>query len=930
MKLKKLGLNILCGASVLALFACGDDVMNIENGDSFTTVESIKDADCSKDNEGAMVFVKKEGTMYACTDSEWVAINDSKAIDYRCKAKDLKDSSGYTIICDGDTIGVVKNTNKTNVDSLYKAIMKNISKENSCRIDSSKSKSTGVMKYTVVCDGKTIGSINPNADELACRIDTSWVDTKKKVQNVTIACGKGKSTLELPISVESENLSKEYKKTVVARMPMILNEGFELSQGGLGRRVLIDEYEISQGNSSRRAVSRDQDINFDELWTDLNAMVLDKAELVVMELDENYNATGKNFVSDLTMMPKADFLKIYDKYTYTSNDYLAYLLNGNINVTNMISSRAQIRVTAVASNEGNPTFMTFNAIVDLDNSDTIVVDFLTDYKAARTKNLIDNGSDFKKASAKANSELAEVFGLGKNFESFETYLPDSYERNEFFAVSAWPALLFRYGIDFNYTYSSFKDVFAKNGNFNKAVKINYENIEKSKFIVDFFADLSLRLDETAIKYKFVQNVLKSAYKLPSCDINQKDYYMTQVKEGSYKIFECYKKEENWYPANVNNLDYEGLSSSFLSECNAENDGKIEGFVVGEDRYTFICENTGDDDYGWSYSNDDVCEGMKNGDYVRMPFDGHYSYFRCVENKETNKMTAEWVSYVEVALQKPCNSKTKDTLYVVDDEFFVCNGQEYVRALEDDIGYQYYSNFVSRQAGECNKKKVGTVVAIYDTPQRKADVICKADDDGEYYWFQASPYEKAFGLCDDDVEKQYKVYKYNKCELFDRSTKTCMAYVKCETDARDGWIEANDYDIKLNTACVHSMVSNVVKGDNGIDYVCTEEKIASSSSYSWDVYDVEARCNEQLEVESCVDADGECYVYNSYYACSTETEKWEKAVDYKEWCTQKHGACNYENYSNGIGDCDDFPFTNYYIMCMCDDGEDGDCSWSDQH
>lgn len=259
--------------SIRTNIACGDDVMYIENGDSFTTVESLKDADCTKDNEGAMVFVKKEATMYACTDSEWVAISASESIDYRCSAKNLKDSSGYTIICDGDTIGVVKNkteSSKVNVDSLYKAIMKNISVENSCHIDSSKSKSSKATKYTVVCDGDTIGSINAdqNTDDLTCRIDSTWIDSTKKVQAVTIACGKGKKTLELPISIESANLSNIYKKTVVARMPL-----------AIGR----------DGDATRR---QSGNMYFEELWQQMNASVVGQAELVVMELDSNYNATG--------------------------------------------------------------------------------------------------------------------------------------------------------------------------------------------------------------------------------------------------------------------------------------------------------------------------------------------------------------------------------------------------------------------------------------------------------------------------------------------------------------------------------------------------------------------------------------------------------------------------------------------------------------
>lgn len=925
MKLKKVGLGIICGVSALTLLACGDDVMYIENGDSFTTVESLKDTDCTKDNEGAMVFVKKEATMYACTDSEWVAISASESIDYRCSAKNLKDSSGYTIICDGDTIGVVKNkteSSKVNVDSLYKAIMKNISVENSCHIDSSKSKSSKATKYTVVCDGDTIGSINAdqNTDDLTCRIDSTWIDSTKKVQAVTIACGKGKKTLELPISIESANLSNIYKKTVVARMPL-----------AIGR----------DGDATRR---QSGNMYFEELWQQMNASVVGQAELVVMELDSNYNATGKNFVSDLALMPKENLLRIYDNNTSDQQEFWIYMLTGNIDVTNMISSRTQIRVTSLISFEGKPSFMTYNAVVDLDDADTIVVDFLTDYKAARTKTLIEKGKTFKKASAQANSELAEIFGLDKDFESFETYLPDSYERNEFLAISTWPAFVaaFMAESQAEYVYPVFKDIFAKNGNFDKAIKLSKKGVDTTLFFVDFFVSAA-RGDEGSnlMKYKFIQNGLKSAYKLPSCNLNQDTYYVSKVGEGLFNLFECYGKEENWFPANFAEINKDLL----LGECNKNNLG-THVITVGGVRYASECILFDDTDYMWSEDEVDWCKGLNKGDYFISSETYEYDmrkynvYYRCVENKDTKDIEAVEVDSVEFFLQKPCDEESvMDSLYAIKENFFVCTGFGYQK-----VNYDTYGNFngydahtlATIQVGECNESRYGKVFTINQTPVKKANVLCGKNYRGAYEWtFDYDKRIDLFGMCDEEKEKLHKVYKYNECELFERSTTTCIAYAKCATNARDSyesydWVYAGEDDVKLDTACVHSMVGKIVHNDeNGEDYICTEDIVMSSSSYSWEVYDVEARCNAELDVESCEEAASECFMYNSYYACSSVSKKWEIPVDYNKWCTEKHGACNYKNYSNGIGDCVDFPFMGYYITCMCDDGEEGDCYWSDQ-
>lgn len=917
MKLKKVGLGIICGVSALTLLACGDDVMYIENGDSFTTVESLKDADCTKDNEGAMVFVKKEATMYACTDSEWVAISASESIDYRCSAKNLKDSSGYTIICDGDTIGVVKNkteSSKVNVDSLYKAIMKNISVENSCHIDSSKSKSSKATKYTVVCDGDTIGSINAdqNTDDLTCRIDSTWIDSTKKVQAVTIACGKGKKTLELPISIESANLSNIYKKTVVARMPL-----------AIGR----------DGDATRR---QSGNMYFEELWQQMNASVVGQAELVVMELDSNYNATGKNFVSDLALMPKENLLRIYDNNTSDQQEFWIYMLTGNIDVTNMISSRTQIRVTSLISLEGKPSFMTYNAVVDLDDADTIVVDFLTDYKAARTKTLIEKGKTFKKASAQANSELAEIFGLDKDFESFETYLPDSYERNEFLAISTWPAFVaaFMAESQAEYVYPVFKDIFAKNGNFDKAIKLSEKGVDTTLFFVDFFVSAARGGEgSNLMKYKFIQNGLKSAYKLPSCNLNQDTYYVSKVGEGLFNLFECYGTEENWFPANFAEINKDLL----LGECNEKNLG-THVITVGGVRYASECILFDDTDYMWSEDEADWCKGLNKGDYFKTYYDSEdYLYYRCDENEE-GLYPEEITDVVEFKLKKPCTRENEqDSLYIVDNKFYVCfDANTLYSYYEPEVagmtGYGSFAQILADiQVGECNESRYGKVFTINQTPVKKANVLCGKNYRGSYEWtFDYDKRIDLFGMCDEAKEKLHKVYKYNECELLERSTTTCIAYAKCATNARDSyesydWVYADEDDVKLDTACVHSMVGKIVHNDeNGEDYICTEDIAMSSSSYSWDRYqEPDEWCNEYYDVESCVDASStQCKVYGTLYGCNFNTEKWDEFIDRSVWCEKEVGVCDQSIRNLPC----DYPFESDPIPCFCNGDNDEDCAW----
>ena len=96
--------------SALAMFytGCGDDVITVKNED-YSIVDALSDSACTKDNEGALALVKGTGRMYACTNGEWKAVNAAEAVKMRCTYEPLSDSSGYEIMCDGESVGVVYN-----------------------------------------------------------------------------------------------------------------------------------------------------------------------------------------------------------------------------------------------------------------------------------------------------------------------------------------------------------------------------------------------------------------------------------------------------------------------------------------------------------------------------------------------------------------------------------------------------------------------------------------------------------------------------------------------------------------------------------------------------------------------------------------------------------------------------------------------------
>ena len=107
MRTKVLPYAALCVACAFYFTSCGDDetVFN----DNLNIVSELDPEDCNDKTEGSMTFVKPKATMYVCSEGEWIAMNDQEAIKYRCESKELKDKSGFDIICDGETIGTIKN-----------------------------------------------------------------------------------------------------------------------------------------------------------------------------------------------------------------------------------------------------------------------------------------------------------------------------------------------------------------------------------------------------------------------------------------------------------------------------------------------------------------------------------------------------------------------------------------------------------------------------------------------------------------------------------------------------------------------------------------------------------------------------------------------------------------------------------------------------
>ena len=781
-----------CGAIVFGITACGDDVLP-DSDKSISVVDSIDPDDCNESSQGSTAFVKSKGTVYICSDGEWVALNAQDAIQYRCSSKELKDKSGYEIICDGETIGTIKNgkdgvagkdgatgatgatgakgakgdkgdtgvagkngtngvngkdgkdgtngidgTNGTNgidgkdgkdgkdanVDSLAKAIsanvLKNVSEnlakqvaEESSKLVTRADSISAAMKESLVKElkdsttsiskilestittlveekiAKESGTISDalqsdlnnkteelqdslNAkierletkitkelsasitetlttfieekigeeqdalaeslqtsldnqvkvlkeeisseleavltknltasltEKLACKIDDELtkIDSAKSIIKVAIKCGEGTSYIELPVYLKNANLDKVYQKHVVVRFPV----------------------QTEKENSYYET--------YEEIWTRLTSG--NYSELTIMDLDANLEQTGKQFVSDLVASnPKAfatvEVVEPADKtkesIVIKKVNYRVVRLEGDFDITNLENSVVQLRVKLNLSANEKPTDIVYNAIVDLDDEGDIVIDFLTDYKAARVKELVKAGNMLSKASETANAELAAALALSEdaeNYPAFETYLPDSIELNEHVNSVIWVMALFNQADNINKVYADYRNVFAKNGNFNTAINETFDGKEQSLFFIDYLALLTNEyfdmMDDCdgefwdcyyeyngykardEVLYKILQKGFKDAYKLP--ESNKDEIVMTDTKGGLFKFFEYDKDNKIWTPISANMIrEYSDYYASRIvsvvkptAKCTKESDEDQEITIkFGDEEITLYCK-----------------------------------------------------------------------------------------------------------------------------------------------------------------------------------------------------------------------------------------------------------------------------------------------------------------------------------------------------
>ncbi len=784
---------LLGAAIVLNLSACGDE--SVVDNDGLSVLEEL-DEECTDQNDGSVAFVKSTRTVYMCADGEWIALSDQEGIQYRCGSEYLKDSTGIAIVCDGDTIGTVSNgkdgikgENGVTVDTA--AINKSIK-------DALSSTSSKLSEDIDDKFNDAYSSWNAELENKSCAIVDTVRDNERASITVTIKCGEAETMMEIPFTPSNKNLANVYKKHVVVRFPVQANKK-----------------------------TKTNDI-YEEIWKNLKGG--DNAELTVTDLDEKFAPSGKVFMQDLFASANKSFVTIEETNEKTV-EYKVARLEGDLDITNLTTPVVKLRVKLNLSNNAfgafggfgsNATDVIYNAYADLsDASDTVVIDFLTDYKAARVKKLVDDGNGFGVANEQANKDLAHALYLenSEEYPSFEHYAPNQIGLAENFNSIVWVMAL----IDqkdktpgFNPVYNAFRNVFAENGNFNTAVNTTYAGKEHSMFFVDYLAllidanffkwnqmqhgdstaETNVWSGTDAVYYKILQNGFVEAYKLKVEDAKvfndpsgySSKVYKSDVKGGYFHYFEYIENEQVWYPVTLWAVGVATVEK--VCDADAVNSTFFYSFEGLDDNAVCVCN---DENCGWQYT-DNVCLGRNNGDKGSAFFDGKIQEYEC----ECNSSTCD-----DLVPGIPSSSGESSS----SGEYSEQDGmtpEEQANNPESKL----YLGECSATVNEGKEKLFDTKNAELATTTSKTTFVC----DGSK-WREKDDYDKKYGTCTKTVMEKGEVKAesgsgYYKCDYLDKQEKY-------------EWVSTAKVDFDLRKACHYGYVNEKVVTESGYEYVCEE-------------------------------------------------------------------------------------------------------------
>ncbi|MCQ2053714.1 MAG: hypothetical protein MJY82_00300 [Fibrobacter sp.] len=780
--MKKIPYGIFAALSTFALVGCGDDVTKVYENSGIASVESLKDAECSDENEGELVFSNKDMNMFVCSKGEWKVATGEKSSDkvLGCEARSLKDKSGFAIYCGGDSIGVVLN----GVDGKNGADGKDgVDGKNGVNGKDGKNGADGAdgadgNDGATGAAGRDGTSGATGAAGTSCKIQSATADTVK------IACGDDVSVITLPGAG-----AKTYSRKVALRIPAA------------------------------------------DIFEDEDYPTNKKANVTVIALNEKLEPTGTTFTSTLVFAGYKEFSGWYTGAEEYSPMELTF--EGTVDAK-LTSPYALIRVqTKVGEYSIINDFIEFEALADMQDESIISVTSASNLKVDRVKKLVANGTTFDKAMKQADEELYAAFGfdyrgpiekLGNEKYAYDL-LGMFMIPNIFVSIDANTDGCFNYEV----LTDKLKKGFALNGNFN--FKIPYTN-----FINDYcykFEDRKKQLGEEfllvdLLNYLFrnkgghffelkeyLAKMMEQEYGLPSCANIEKDT-VAIVKKTHYSsnaLFICSKTSSAWglitdmnEAENFYNINNDSIAK-LTGTCSDKNEWEVYELFGAHKR----CEKFEEGEYDWREANGDeeslgFCQSENEGEI-------HYdeattSSSMCKDHK--------WVDVDEITayLGLVCNENTKhDSVFTKDSLYFF-----YCAEINDDqYAWENINSLTENEAGsllfgKCTAERKDEPHSIWvqdDSKTTQIPFICNGSE-----WVTIE---------ECNADNFGKILKGNDGQY---SYASEFVHLKCgKTGNNFEWQKTEDIDIEVGFPCYE--VTGLDKEDNtytynNITYQCNME------------------------------------------------------------------------------------------------------------
>lgn len=728
---KRLGVMAFAATTAL-IVGCGDDVTKITESDNLMSiVDSLDSTVCNESVEGMQVFVKDSLATFMCVDGDWLMMNSASNAKISCSAKSLKDSSGYTIICNGDSVATIYNGKQgkagKDADNCSLKTVKN-GVEISCpdttlvvkngeqgkqgeqgeqgkQGEEGKQGKTGEActleetdaGVTVTCGEKKYSLKNGEAGE-SCFVKSQSDST------IVVGCGDDDSKdLVIPVYQENKNLGKTYSREIAVKI--YANSVSSMSSRNLSVLELDPQKLAPTGKafSFQMASAELSDENEDEYLTfSKNISVSNLESPYVLACTQYEMYLSNSFCQDK-----------YDENYASISECDSYYLG-------------KITSNRVAC-----------GLVDLSQEGTAFLNLETDYIYERAAYLAQKkGTEVDKALAQAKKEL-EKFGVN------DAILMNVEEILEYQT---------RLGAD---NIESMKKGFAETGSFNeKSIEVTDEETiydlreilnrrdVSPMSIVDFL------FYKRSYDYDSVTSFISKSWNLPNC-VDEPVFMRLQNENSLFNGWHisCQQSYGYWYWT----LASDALVKENV-ECSADNEWEtFVGYYGG-----YRCQKNEENAYEWvnlDYNSFyfGVCgtetKAAEAGSLAEWA-EGDYK-FPEAEGAVLRCKNHEWIELYAYDFLESCTATNEGDIQKSFGELYKCSMGDW-RPVEEK--YAQVTGFLCRKDSSEIAKAVGTEMEVKDLISSDSDpyrVACVEDVMGNetyYTWMEADEITDKLGFC----------------------------------------------------------------------------------------------------------------------------------------------------------------------------------------